>query len=344
MTVSTSTEPATQLPPLSGNPRLRVPTLRDVFEARIVVDRYLPRTPLIHSLPLSDKLGFELYLKCENLQPVGAFKIRGGINLLSHLSEEERERGVVASSTGNHGQSIAYAAGLFGVRAIIYVPEGANPVKVESMRRLGAEIVFFGEDFDACRLESERRADANGLYYIHSANESRLIEGVATYSLEILEEVPDLDTIIVPIGAGSGACGAIVAGKGINPDLQVIGVQATGAPVVHDSWEQRKLLSYDALDTFAEGLATRVAFELPLRILWEGIDDIVLVSDAEMQSALLTMLASHRVLAEAAGAAALAAARNLAGTLRGKRVAVVVSGGNLTLESLRAALDEERPW
>jgi threonine dehydratase len=159
-----------------------------------------------------------------------------------------------------------------------------------------------------------------------------------------MEEVPDLDVIIAPIGAGSGACGAIIAGKGINPDLQVIGVQATGAPVVRDSWERRKLLSYESLDTFAEGLATRVAFELPSRILWEGIDDIVLVSDAEMQRALLTLLASHRILAEGAGAAPLAAARNLAETLRGKRVAVVVSGGNLTLESLRAAMDEERPW
>jgi len=135
-----------------------------------------------------------------------------------------------------------------------------------------------------------------------------------------------------------------IAGKGINPDLQVIGVQATGAPVVRDSWKQRKLLSYDAQDTFAEGLATRVAFELPSRILWEGIDDIVLVSDAEMRSALLTLLASHRLLAEGAGAAGLAAARNLAETLQGKRVAVVVSGGNLTLESLRAALDQEQAW
>jgi len=329
---------------LADDGRMRVPTLRDVFEARTVIDRYLPRTPLIHSPVLSEKLGCELYLKCENLQPVGAFKLRGGINLLHHLAPEVRARGVVASSTGNHGQSIAYAAKLFGVRAIVYMPEHANVIKVESMRRLGAEIEFHGDDFDACRIESERRAKVDNLYYIHSANESRLIEGVATYTLETLEEVPGLDVIIVPIGAGSGACGAIIAGKGINPNLQVIGVQAAGAPVVHDSWAQRKLLSYDSQDTFAEGLATRVAFELPSRILWEGIDDIVLVSDAEMRSAIVTMLASHRVLAEAAGAAALAAARNLAGTLRGKKVAVVVSGGNLTLESLRAALDEERAW
>jgi threonine dehydratase len=324
--------------------RMRTPTLRDVFAARKIVNRYLPPTPLIHSERLSELLGCTLFLKCENMQPVGAFKIRGGINLLHHLPPDVRARGVVASSTGNHGQSIAYAARLFGIRAVIYMPEQANPVKVESMRRLGAEIVFEGEDFDACRVASEARAERDGLYYIHSANEARLIEGVGTYTLEIMEAQPDLDVIIVPIGAGSGACGAVIAGKGINPSLKVLGVQATGAPVVHDSWKAGQLLAYDAMNTFAEGLATRVAFELPVRILCEGIDDIVLVSDAEMRSALVTLLASHRMLAEGAGAAALAAARNLAETLRGKKVAVVVSGGNLTMEALRQALDEEHPW
>jgi threonine dehydratase len=328
----------------ADDPRTRIPRLWDVFLAREVVQQHLKPTPLIHSDRLSETLGFDLYLKCENLQPTGAFKVRGGINLIHHLDEETRSRGVVGCSTGNHGQSIAFAARAYGVRAVIYMPEDANPVKVESMRRLGAEIAFEGPDFDTCRQACELRAETDGLHYIHSANEPRLIEGVATYTLEIMEEVPDLDAVIVPIGAGSGACGAIVVGKGINPDLQVIGVQATGAPVVRDSWAKRELLAYDSQDTFAEGLATRVAFELPARILWQGIDDIVLVSDAEMRRAILTLLTSHRLLAEGAGAAALAAAKNLAETLRGKKVAVVVSGGNLTLDALRQALDEERPW
>lgn len=323
---------------------MRIPTLNDIYRARLIVDRYLPRTPLIQSPVLSEKLGCDLYLKCENLQPIGAFKIRGGVNLMANLPESIRSRGVVACSTGNHGQSIAWAARQFGVRAVIYVPEISNPVKVASMRRLGAEIVAEGEDFDAARFAAEARAAKDGLYYIHSANEARLIEGVGTYALEILEMVPDLDVLLVPIGAGSGACGSVIAGKGINPDLTVIGVQAVGAPVVHDSVKQGKLLTYDSMETFAEGLATRVAFELPVRILREGIDDIVLVTDAEMRSAVLTLLECHRMLAEGAGAASLAAAKNLGETLRGKKVAVVVSGGNFTLDSLRQALDEERPW
>ncbi|MGD9710475.1 MAG: threonine/serine dehydratase [Thermomicrobiales bacterium] len=323
---------------------MRTPSLKDIYKARLIVDKYLPRTPLIQSPVLSEKLGFDLYLKCENLQPVGAFKIRGGINLLATLPDSIRARGVVGCSTGNHGQSIAWAARQFGVRAVIYMPEVANPIKVESMRRLGAEIVFEGADFDAARIAAEARAERDGLYYIHSANEARLIEGVGTYALEIMEAVPDLDVLLVPIGAGSGACGSVIAGKGINPELTVIGVQAVGAPVVHDSVKQGQLLAYDTMETFAEGLATRVAFELPVRILCEGIDDIVLVTDAEMRRAVLTLLESHRLLAEGAGAASLAAAKNLAETLRGKKVAAVVSGGNFTLDALRQALDEERPW
>lgn len=323
---------------------MRTPTLRDIFKARQIVDKYLPRTPFYHSPILSEKLGCDLFIKCENLQPIGAFKIRGGINLLANLPDSVRARGVVACSTGNHGQSIAWAARQFNTRAVIYVPENANQVKVDSMRRLGAEIVAEGHDFDAARLASVARAARDGLYAIHSANEARLIEGVGTYALEIMEAVPDLDVLIVPIGAGSGACGSVIAGKGINPDLTVIGVQAAGAPVVHDSVKAGKLLAYDTMETFAEGLATRVAFELPVRILREGIDDIVLVTDAEMRSALVTLLLSHRLLAEGAGAASLAAARNLADTLRGKKVAAVISGGNLTLDTLQQALDEERPW
>ncbi len=344
MTITESNEHASSIDINGSDPRMRIPTLRDVFAARQVIDRYLPRTPLIPSALLGEKLGCEIYLKCENLQPIGAFKIRGGINLLSHLTEDQRAAGVIGCSTGNHGQSIAYAARLFDTRAVVYMPMDANPIKVESMSRLGAEIVFEGDDFDACREACEARAKRDGLYYIHSANESRLIEGVGTYTLEVMEAVPDLDVIIVPIGAGSGACGAIVAGKGVNPELTVIGVQATGAPIVRDSWEKRELLAYDSQDTFAEGLATRVAFELPAKVLWGGIDDIVLVSDADMRRAILTLLETHRMLAEGAGAAALAAARNLAETLRGKKVAVVLSGGNLTLDALRVALDEERSW
>jgi len=336
---------ARPLPPLPAHdPRLRIPTLQDVYRARQVVDRFLRPTPLLRPEALAERLGFDLYLKCENLQPVGAFKVRGGLNLMSNLTAEERGRGVVTASTGNHGQSIAFAGRTFGARAVVYVPELANPVKVAAMRRLGAEVVFAGLDFDECRLAAEGRAEQDGMYFVHSVNESRLIAGVATGTLEIMEQVPDLDVLIVPTGGGSGLCGACIAGKGISPNLAVIGVQASGAPVMAESWRRRELLAFDRMETFAEGMATRVAFELPAHILWDRVDGFRLVSDSEMRRAILTLLETTRMLAEGAGAAALAAAYQMRADLAGKRVACVVSGGNLTMDALRQAMDEEQAW
>jgi threonine dehydratase len=336
---------ARPLPPLPvDDPRFRIPTLHDVYLARRVVNRYLKPTPLLRSPALAERLGCDIHLKCENLQPIGAFKVRGGLNLLSQLSDEERARGVLTVSTGNHGQSIAYAAREFGVRAIVYMPEGGNPLKVASMRRLGAEVVYHGTDVDACIVEAEQRARRDGMYYIHPINDARLVAGVATYTVEILEEVPDLDVLFVPLGGGSGLGGACIAGKTINPRLTVIGVQAGGAPVVHDSWRRRELLAYPQVDTFAEGLATRVAYELPAHILWDRVDDIRLASDAELRRTILTLLETTRLLAEGAGAAAVAAAYQMKDELAGKKVAAVLSGGNLTLDGLRQAMDEEQAW
>ena len=321
-----------------------IPTLQDVYRARQVVDRYLVRTPLIRPPALAARLGCDVYVKLENLQPIGAFKVRGGIFLLSQLSAEERARGVVTASTGNHGQSIAYAAREFGVRAVIYMPEASNPLKVASMERLGAEIVFVGRDFDESRAAAVERSERDGLHYVHAANQPQLITGVATYTLEIMEAVPDLDVLIVPVGGGSGLCGACIVGKAINPNLRVIGVQAVGAPAVYESWKRRELVSLDRADTFAEGIATRVAFALPARILWGTVDEITLVTDAELRRAILTLLETTRQLAEGAGAAALAAAHARRAELAGKKVGVVLSGGNLTLDGLRQAMSEEEPW
>jgi threonine dehydratase len=324
--------------------RWPIPTLQDVYRARRVVDRYLPRTPLIRPAALAERLGCDVYVKLENLQPIGAFKVRGGLNLVSRLSAEERARGVVTASTGNHGQSIAYAAREFGVRAIIYMPEVCNALKVASMRRLGAEIVFHGRDFDEAREAAVAHAARDGGVYVHAANEPDLIAGVATSSLEIMEEVPDLDVLIVPVGGGSGLCGACLVGKAVNPHLTVWGVQSVGAPAFYESWKRRELLTLDQVDTFAEGVATRVAFELPAQILWEVVDDVVLVTDGELRQAILTMLETTRQLAEGAGAAPLAAAYARRAELDGKKVGLVLSGGNLTLDQLAHAMSEEVPW
>jgi len=251
-----------------------------------------------------------VWVKHENLLPTGAFKVRGGINLVAQLSDDERRRGVITASTGNHGQSIAYAARLFGVRAIICVPEAANPVKVKSIRGLGAEVVAYGKDFYEAREHAAELAEQHGYRYIHSGNEPHLIAGVGTEALEILEQQPEIEVIIVPIGGGSGASGTCIAAKGINPNVRVIGVQSAQAPAAYRSWKAKRLLT-DQMGTFAEGLATRTAFELPQQILWEMLDDFVLVPDTDLRRAVRLMIETTRNLVEPAGAASLAAALQL---------------------------------
>ena len=319
------------------------PTFTDVLRARRIVSRYLPRTPLLPSLSLSKLLGFQLYLKFENYQPIGAFKVRGGLNLVSSLTPAERARGVITASTGNHGQSIAYAAQTFGVRAVIVMPEVSNPDKVESMVNLGAEIVFSGEDFEAARLRAEQMAQDHGMYYVHPANEPLLIAGVGTYGLEIVEDLPEVQTILVPIGAGSGICGTSIVAKAINPQIRIIGVQAERAPSVYRSWRAQRLIDTPSCDTFAEGLATRTAFELPLSIIRDFVDDIVLVSEDELKQTIVLLLEKAHTIAEGAGAASAAAAIQLKDRLQGQTVVCVLSGGNLPLSTLQHILAEVRP-
>jgi threonine dehydratase len=316
---------------------MEMPTLADVFLARQVIDKYLPRTPLIEYPALSSYTGARVLVKHENHQPIGVFKVRGGINLISRMPNDERASGVITASTGNHGQSVAFAARLFGVRAQTLVPEGANPLKVDSMRALGAEVLFYGKDFDDARVRAESLAAAKGLRYIHSGNEPLLIAGVGTIALEIIEAAPEIDAIIVPVGGGSGAAGACITAKSINPAIKVIGVQSEKAPAAFKSWKARQVLE-DEMETIAEGLATRVGFELPQQILWQHLDDFVLVSDEELQQAIALYVEKAHTLAEAAGAASLAALMKFRDRFRGLTVALVLSGGNITIAQLRAAL------
>lgn len=309
----------------------------DVLAARQRIAPYLNPTPFYHYPSLSAMVGAELWVKHENHQPIGVFKVRGGINLISRLPESQRRTGVITASTGNHGQSIAYASQLFGVRAIITVPEGANPAKVATMRNLGAEVVFHGRDFDEAREWVELEAERKGYRYVHPGNEPDLVAGVATYALEMLETQPRLDAIIVPVGGGSGASGVCIVAKHINPAIEIIAVQAEQAPAAYLSWQRGELVE-DVMNTFAEGLATRTAFALPQSILRQYLDDFVLVSEDEMRRAIVILLAHTRNLAEGAGAASLAAAINLRQRLAGKRVGIVLSGGNLSIDRLREIL------
>jgi threonine dehydratase len=316
---------------------MEAPVYTDVLRARRVVARHLAPTPLRHYPALDRLLGARVLVKHENLQPTGAFKVRGGINLVARLSAEERAAGVVSASTGNHAQSIAYAAQLFGVRARIVMPEGANPLKVEATRGYGAEVIFHGADFDEARLRCEELARADGARYVHSANEPLIIAGVATHTLEMFEEEPDVEVIYVPVGGGSGAAGACLVARTVSPRARVVGVQAEKAPAAYHSWRARKLLE-DRMETEAEGLATRVAFELPQRMLWEMLDDFLLVTEEEIRQAVRLYAEAARTLAEGAGAAALAGALKHRHAHAGRTVALVLSGGNLTVEQLRRAL------
>ena len=315
----------------------QIPTLDDVRAAGRRIAPHLQPTPLYLHGALAELVGTKVFVKHENHLPTGAFKVRGGINLVSQLSEDERRRGVATASTGNHGQSIAFAAGRFGVHAIVCVPDGANPVKLAAMKRLGAELVVHGRDFDDAREHCEALAREHGYRYIHSGNEPHLIAGVGTATLELLETQPEVDVVIVPVGGGSGAAGACIAGKSIRPKLEVIGVQSSAAPAAYRSWQARQLLE-DRMETRAEGLATRVAFELPQRILWEHLDDFVLVDEDELGRAVLLMIEGTRNLVEPAGAAPLAAALRLRDRLAGKKVALILSGGNISPDQLRELL------
>jgi len=280
-----------------------------------------------------------VWVKHENHLPTCAFKVRGGVNYMAHLPADKKTRGVITASTGNHGQSVAFAARLFGTRALVAMPHGSNSLKVESIRNFGAEVHFVGKDFDESRKWAEETAENEGMCFLSSGDEPLLISGVGTYSLEIFESLPKVDVIIVPVGSGSGASGACVVAKTLNPSVQVFAVQAAAAPAAYLSWkEQRRVDS--TMETFAEGLATRSPFDLPQAILRRHLDDFILVSEDELKMATLLALEKTRNLVEPAGAASLAAALKIRDRLAGKKVALVMRGGNITPPQLQALLNE----
>jgi threonine dehydratase len=336
------------------------PTFEDIVAARKFISPYLPKTPLVRIAKISEVLGCDYYAKLENLQPTGAFKVRGGVNLvgtehdsagspLLRLGAEavsrEMRRGdvntefpqsrttLVSASTGNHGQSIAYAGRLFGTPVIIYAPtENVNESKMQAMRDLGAEVRMHGRDFDEARLECERAAREEGFRYVHSANEPQLIAGVGTMGLEIFADLPDVDVILAPAGGGSCASGNCIVAKKINPKVQVIAVQSEAAPAMWHAWKDHSLDPFPTMETQHEGLATRVPFELTNKILWELLDDFVLVTDDQINEAIAMLARYGKQIAEGAGAATLAAALKLGVQLRGKKVVGVLTGGNIGLE------------
>ncbi len=317
---------------------MNIPTLRDVFQARQTIAPYVGRTPLIYSTALSEALDAEVYLKHEEHLPLGAFKARGGINLLANMSESERAMGLITASSGNHGQSIASACRMFGARAMIGLPVDANPNKVASMEALGAELIFHGANFDEARVHCEQLAAEKGYRYVHPVNEPALIAGVGTATLEVIEDLPDVDVLMLPIGGGSGVSGACVVAKSMSPDIKVVAVQSENAPAAFLSWQQGQLVQAP-MRTWVEGTATAVGYELPQQIMRHRLDEFILVSDDDIRRAVAMLVEKAHTLAEGAGATALAGAVRRPDLIQGKKVAITVSGGNITLAQLRECID-----
>jgi threonine dehydratase len=317
---------------------MHLPTYSDVVAAEPVVRCFLKPTPLYEWPALSRLLGCRYLLKHENHTPTTAFKVRGGLNVIARLPEEQKRIGIIGCTTGNHGQSLAYACRRFGVRCVLVVPAKNNPDKVEAMRALGAEIVEHGCDFDEARTHCEAICLREGLRYIHSANEPDLIAGVGTYALEIFADCPDPDVILVPVGLGSGICGTALVAADRRPQTQVIGVQSELAAAVTLSWRAGRPVETGTPGTFAEGMATRVPAEMTLAIMRRLVHDMVVVSDDALREAIILLLRHTHNLAEGAGAASTAAALQMRERLAGKTVVGVLSGGNLDLRELARIL------
>jgi len=313
-----------------------MPTIKDIIAAQKHVHRHLRPTPLYNYPTLSDLVGTSTWIKHENHQPVGAFKVRGGLNLAANLTNEERNKGLYTASTGNHGQSIAYAARAYGIKSTIAVPEKANPGKVAAMRGLGAEVLVHGADFDEAREWIKQIAKDRGGKFVGPTDE-HLIHGVGTYALEILNDLPSVDTIIVPVGAGSGVCGTGIVAKAVNKNIEIIAVQSAQAPAMKLSWDSGEMVEAE-MKTIAEGLATRVPFANTQRIMREYVDDFVLVDDEDIKSAISVLLEHTHNLVEEAAAAPLAASLEIKERLKNKNVVLVVSGGNLSMQNLKEVL------
>jgi threonine dehydratase len=318
-------------------------TFDDVEQTRERLAPYLVPTPLRHYPLLDERMGggTSLLIKHENHQPTGSFKVRNGLSVVTGLSSRERSRGVVAASTGNHGQGIAYAARLLDVNATICVPVGNNPEKTAAMRSWGATVIEEGRDYDESVEVMQRIAEKEGKTIAHSTNDPRVITGAATMTMEMLEQSGGLDAMVIAVGGGSQSVGALTVARELAPRMPIYGAQAAGACAIHDSYHAKTPKRTERANTFAEGVATRQPYALTLATLTEGLEDFVTVTDAQLADAIRLILKLTHNLVEGAGAVGVAAALKLRDTLQGKRVGVIFSGGNIDTAVLRKILNNE---
>jgi threonine dehydratase len=311
-------------------------SLAEIIKASKNVYRYLSPTPLRYYQQLSKKIAASIWLKHENHNPTCAFKVRGGINLLAQLTQSQREAGLYTASTGNHGQSIAYASQVFQAKAVIYVPQNANPGKVAAMQSYGAQVVHFGDNFDQCRAAAQEAANKNKGLFIGPTDEI-LINGVGSYGLEIINDLPEVDVIIVPVGAGSGICATSIVAKTINPKIKIIGVQSAQAPAQQRSWKNNQQIEAD-VNTIAEGVATGVPFINTQKIMHEYVDEFIVVEDRDIIRANKILIETTHNLIEEASATTFAAALKLKSQLTDKKIVLVMTGGNISMQNLQSLM------
>jgi len=313
---------------------------QDVLAARERIRPHLTPTPLRH-YPLLDAAighGIHVLVKHENHHPTQSFKIRNGLSAILGLSDAERARGVIGASTGNHGLGLAYAGGLTGTKVTICVPEGNNPGKNAAIRALGAELLEIGASYDQTILGCARVREERGLTLVHSTNNSHVIAGAGTMTLELLEQDPALDAVIIALGGGSQAVGAITVARELKPSLGVYAVGAASASAQFESWQRGERLSGLPVATFAEGIATGSAYEMTFDALKQGLAGFVTVSEEAMYQGVRELINLTHNIPEGAGAAGFAGLKALAPQLAGKRVAIIMCGGNLAERDLKKAL------
>jgi threonine dehydratase len=316
-------------------------TFDDVKRARARLAPYLTPTPLRRYPELDEATGARVLVKHENHLPTNAFKARNTLSFMTALPDDQRARGVVAATRGNHGAGLAWSGAQLGVPVVICVPHGNNPEKNAAIRGHGAELVEAGRDYDEAVEVAQRLVHERGLVMAHSTNDANVIAGAATLSAELCEQADQLDAIVVAVGGGSQAVGALVATRALRSTVEVYGVQATGASAIHDSWHARTRLTVERADTFADGLATRATYDLTWEPLLDGLAGFVAVSDAELAAAIRLMIRATHNLAEGAGVAGLAGLGKLRDQLAGKTVAIILSGANIDAETLRRVMTGE---
>ena len=305
-------------------------------EAHRHVAAHAHRTPLLTSRSLSDATGFEVLLKAEALQRTGSYKIRGPLNKFAHLSDEEKRAGVICSSAGNHAQGVALAAALHGMRAVVVMAENATPAKIEATRAYGAEIVLHGTIWDEANERALELVESEGLTYIHPFDDLELIAGQGTLGLEIYDDLPDVHTVVVPIGGGGLISGVASALKSLNPEIRVVGVESSGAPAMQRSVAEGRLIELEEVHCSIDGLKVKRVGEHTFDIVSRMVDDIVALPDGRIFEALLWTLARTKIVVEGAAAAPVAALLNgLVDAPRGRKVVAVLSGGNIDLDQLR---------